>query len=259
MITENPRKYSDSPYSVVLVHGGPGAPGEMAPVAKELSKKFGVLEPLQTKNSVNSQVEELRQQIVENANTPVVLIGWSWGAWLSFIVTAKNPDLVSKLILISSGPFEAEYAKSIMPTRLTHLTQEEGARVKVLIDIFQKENTDNKSFQEFGELMSKADSFDPIPESGETIEPQSDIYESVWKEAEELRRNGGLLEYGKLIKCPVIVIHGDYDPHPFEGIRKPLTRVLKDSKFILLEDCGHHPWFEKQAKDKFYEILTREL
>ncbi|MBI2405567.1 alpha/beta hydrolase [Candidatus Microgenomates bacterium] len=231
----------------------------MAPVAKELSIEFGVLEPLQTKNSVKGQVEELSQQIVKNANSPVVLIGWSWGAWLSFIVTAENPSLVKKLILIGSGPFEAEYAKSIMPTRLTHLTRKEGERVKELMNMFQKGITDNKLFQEFGELMTKADSFDPLQERGEGIEPQSDIYESVWKEAEELRKSGKFLEYGKTIACPVVVIHGDYDPHPFEGIKKPLSKIIKNCKFILLENCGHHPWFEKQAKDKFYEILTREL
>ena len=259
MITDNPRKYGNQPYSVVLVHGGPGAPGEMASVARELSKRFGVLEPLQTKNSVSGQVEELKQQIIKNATTPVVLVGWSWGAWLSFIVAAENPVLVKKLILISSGPFEAEYAKSIMPTRLDRLTREEGEKVKELIDTFQKGIIDNKLFQEFGELMRKADSFDPIQERGGATESQPDIYESVWKEAEELRRSGKLLEHGKSIDSPVVVIHGDYDPHPFEGIKEPLSRTIKDCKFILLENCGHHPWLEKQAKDKFYEILTKEL
>ncbi len=256
---ENPRKYGSSPYWVVLVHGGPGAPGEMAAVARELSKKLGVLEPLQTKKSVNAQIKELTQQIIENASIPVVLIGWSWGAWLSFIVTAQNPDVVKKLILISSGPFEAEHAERIMATRLAHLTPEEGQRVKTFSDMFQKGHPDNKSFQEFGELISKADSFNPIQEKGEDVKVQSEIYEHVWKEAEELRKSGRLLEYGKLITCPVVVIHGDYDPHPFEGVKQPLSKIMKDCKYILLHHCGHYPWLEKQAKDKFYEILAKEL
>jgi len=259
MIAENPRKYGKPPYSVVLVHGGPGAPGEMAPVAEELSKKLGILEPLQTENSVNGQVEELKRQIVENSEVSVVLVGWSWGAWLSFIVTAKNPNLVKKLILISSGPFEAEYAKSIMPTRLTHLTPEECEKVKVIINMLQKGKSDNKSFKEFCELMSKADSFNPISEDNREVGVQPDIYESVWKEADEFRRSGKLLEYGKSITCPVVVIHGDYDPHPYEGVKEPLSRILKNSKFIFLKNCGHHPWAEKEAKDKFYEILDKEL
>jgi hypothetical protein len=55
---KNLRKYGKSPYEVAVVHGGPGAPGEMAPVAKELSLLTGVLEPLQTADSLEGQVRE---------------------------------------------------------------------------------------------------------------------------------------------------------------------------------------------------------
>ena len=30
---------------------------------------------------------------------------------------------------------------------------------------------------------------------------------------------------GRKIKCPVVAIHGDYDPHLAEGVREPLSRV----------------------------------
>jgi pimeloyl-ACP methyl ester carboxylesterase len=56
-----------------------------------------------------------------------------------------------------------------------------------------------------------------------------------------------------------VAIHGDYDPHLAEGIREPLSRVIKDFRFILLEKCGHEPWRERYAHDEFYEILTSEL
>jgi len=41
------RKWGHGPYSLAVIHGGPGAPGEMAPVARELSMSAGVLEPFQ--------------------------------------------------------------------------------------------------------------------------------------------------------------------------------------------------------------------
>ena len=43
-----------------VVHGGPGACGEMAPVARRLASARGVLEPIQTALSLEGQVEELR-------------------------------------------------------------------------------------------------------------------------------------------------------------------------------------------------------
>ena len=54
---ENLRIYGRKPYAIAVVHGGPGAPGSIAPVARELSKDMGVLEPLQTKDSLEGQIE----------------------------------------------------------------------------------------------------------------------------------------------------------------------------------------------------------
>jgi pimeloyl-ACP methyl ester carboxylesterase len=86
-----------------------------------------------------------------------------------------------------------------------------------------------------------------------------EIFKGVWEEASDLRRSGKLLELGREIQCQVVAIHGDYDPHPFEGVREPLSRFLKDFKFILLEKCGHRPWIEKEVKERFYEILKQEI
>ena len=61
---KNFRKYGDAPFRVAVVHGGPGAGGEMAPVARFLSSQFGVLEPIQTKHSVHEQVEEVNDMRV---------------------------------------------------------------------------------------------------------------------------------------------------------------------------------------------------
>src|SRR5947208_748840 len=135
----NLRKYGSPPYNVAVIHGGPGAPGYMAPVARELSARRGVLEPLQTARALAGQVEEL------------------------------------------------------------HL--------------------------------------------------------AVWQDAKEFRRYGALLWLGKQIQCPVLAIHGDYDPHPAEGVEKPLSGVLQDFRFILLADCGHLPWIEKEAREEFYRIV----
>lgn len=65
MRMQNFRTYGKPPFEVVVVYGGPGAAGEMAPVARELAQTFGILEPLQTANTVEEQVEELRS-ILEN-------------------------------------------------------------------------------------------------------------------------------------------------------------------------------------------------
>lgn len=258
---KNLRKYGKGPFAVVVVHGGPGAAGEMAPVARELASRWGVLEPLQTEASLEGQIEELRTVLQENGDLAVFLIGFSWGAWLSYMVTARYPALVKKLILIASGPFEEKYVAGIEETRLSRLTEEERTEVNSLYEVLENPAAKDKceAFARFGALFSKADSYDPAGLESDTVDYQPDIFLSVWREAAELRRSGELLELGKRIKCPVIAIHGDYDPHPAEGVRKPLSAILKNFRFILLENCGHKPWIERQARDRFYEILKEQL
>jgi pimeloyl-ACP methyl ester carboxylesterase len=258
---KNLRKYGKAPFNVGVIHGGPGAPGEMAPVARELASTWGVLEPLQTATSIEGQLNELRAVLNKHGDLPVILIGHSWGAWLSFIFAARYSELVKKLILIGSGPFEEKYASRITETRLSRLNKEERLKVHTLNEDLNEPSIKDKAaiLAQFGKLMSRADSFDPLPSDNEELNIQYDIFQSVWKEAEELRQSGKLLELGKQIQCQIVAIHGDYDPHPAEGIQKPLSRILKDFRFILLRNCGHDPWMEQTARDRFYKILKNEL
>jgi len=263
---DNLRIYGTPPYSIVVVHGGPGARGEMAPVAQELSKRWGVLEPLQTATSVQGEVEELKSVLVRAGDLPATLIGFSWGAWLSIILAAEYPALVGKLILVGSGPFEERYAASIAETRRSRLTREERADLAAITRILESSEDvgaekKRAALARMGALLSKVDEFDPLPSSieSEVVDLRSDVFQAVWKEAAELRRTGKLLDLVKKVEGPVVAIHGDYDPHPAVGVRRPLSAFLKCFRFILLDRCGHAPWTERWAKEKFYDILNEEL
>jgi pimeloyl-ACP methyl ester carboxylesterase len=220
----NFRKYGGPPFAVAVVHGGPGAPGEMSTVARELSSVVGVLEPLLTAPSVDGQVEELRAVLEENGRLPLSLIGFSWGAWLSVIFTTRYPTYANKLILLSSGPFEEKYATNIMKTRLQRLQKGERREAKALYEAIIGSTLSRDSLTRFGQLISKADSYDLLPDESQ-----------------------------------VVAIHGDYDPHPADGVKHPLSGAIKDFRFVLLKKCGHYPWRERNARDMFYCILNAEI
>ncbi len=257
----NLRTYGKKPFRVAVIHGGPGARGEMAPVARELAARQGILEPLQTATSLKEQIEELRTVLEEHGDLPLTLLGFSWGAWLGFLVAARYPAIVSKLILVGSGPYEAKYATTIQTTRLARLQESERHELKTLIEVFNTPmaQDDSTVLARIGVLCAKADAYDPINESCEEIDCQVSLFHGVWKDAEELRRGGKLLQLGARIRCPVVAIHGDYDPHPADGVKKPLSALLKDFRWNLLQHCGHKPWIEQQAKSRFYDILKEEL
>jgi len=233
----------------------------MAPLAAELALRHGVLEPQQTATSIDGQVEELKDALEVSADLPVTLVGHSWGAWLGYIFTARHPALVKKLILVSSGGFEDKYAATTQETRLSRLDEEERKEVKRLLEIILNRSTvdGNADFARLGELFFKTDAYDPLPQEPPDTVFSLDIYKRVWGEATELRRSGRLLAMGREIASPVLAIHGAYDSHPAAGVERPLSTVLRDFRFILLEKCGHKPWIERQARERFFAILEGEL
>jgi pimeloyl-ACP methyl ester carboxylesterase len=256
---KNIKTYGSPPFSIALLHGGPGASGEMKYLAENLSHEFGVLELIQTEKSVDSQIQELHHQLTNSADLPAILVGYSWGAWLGYLFSGRYPELVKKLILISSGAFDEAYNADFMSLRRSRLSPEERAETQALMAKINAGNRDDELLARFGELMTIADSYDYMPVANESVHVNMEVYQSVWTEAATLRKTKELLRHGKTITCPVVAIHGDYDPHPAIGVEEPLSKMLDDFKMILLEKCGHTPWKERIAHDKFFEILSKEV
>jgi len=256
------RKYGSVPFRIVLLHGGPGAAGQLAPVAKELSSDFSVIEHFQTADTIAGQVEELREVITGTCKLPVVLIGHSWGAWLACIFASQFPALVKKLILVSAGAFKESYNKKLMETRLKRLNKrnrEKAEYLLVRLNNPRAKNISSMDFSRFGRLMEKADIFSPEPNKAPPVNIDAELFRNVWGEAVMLRASGELLNCCRELTCPVAAIHGDYDAHPYSGVREPLREVISNFKFHLLKNCGHYPWREKQAKDEFHRILKKEI
>ncbi len=256
---ETIRKYGQKPFRIGLLHGGPGASGEMRPVAKNLSDDFGIIEFLQTEKSVNGQIEELYRQIKLHADLPITLIGHSWGAWLGFLFASRHPKFLQKLILVSAGAFENEYNNDLIITRLNRLDQKDRLEAERLILIINSGRPDNSIFKQFGKLMTIADSYDCLPSDNNSVDLNIEIYQAVWAEASKLRETKELINCANLISIPVVAIHGDHDSHPIDGVKIPLSKGLSDFRMIIIKDCGHTPWRERFAKDVFFEILRKEL
>lgn len=257
---DNVRFYGEAPYAVVLIHGGPGAAGEMAPVARRLAAEGrSVLEPLQTADSVDGQIEELAEVLANFVRTPATLVGYSWGAWLALLTAARHPDRVERLILVSCGSLEERYAQKTLAKRLKRLAPKVRLEAQRLLGLLEgsSEPTDKNALARLGEIFSRTDVYDPMPEAFEAVDVQTHIYQRVWEQAAELRRSGELLRCAAEMKCPVTAIHGDFDPHPWQGVKEPLERILPSFQFILLKKCGHKPWVERQAGEKFFQILEK--
>ena len=256
----NYRKHGKQPYEIITLHGGPGALGELKYLSQKIGKKYGVIEYLQTKDSIELLLKDINKIITENARVPVKVVGFSWGAWLAVFFAEQYPELVKSLILISSGPFEEKYSKNIQKNRFDRMDEKEKNLFKEVEQKFSEgKNVKLKQLNSFVDLMHKVDAYQYKEINNNATNFQIDLYKKIWSEAAQLRKNNKLMKSLSKIDCPIKVIHGDYDPHPFQGVKEPLDKLDKDYQFELIKNCGHTPWKEKKAASDFYDTLFNFL
>ena len=104
--------YGETGPVVIVLHGGPAAVGEAAPIARRLSALFRTIEPYQRGSgnetlTVSRHVEDLHQliQSMQNDSKPSI-VGESWGAMLALAYASAYPDTTDALVLVGCGTFD---------------------------------------------------------------------------------------------------------------------------------------------------------
>lgn len=256
------RRYGNAPWRAAVLNGGPGAPGTIAGVARELGKTVGTVEPIQSRASIGGLIMELRDQLAELTEQPLLLAGHSWGAWLSLLFAAHYPERVRRLVLVGSGPLIAEYAEQIPMRRSARLTTAQNAEFAEELAALRNESDGsrrNAALNRVKELTRLSDHFHSRPtrpEEKDDILPFSAAqYAAVWPEAEKLRADGVLLEAARKLQCPVTVLHGEDDPHPWAGVVEPLRATGAKLDVHIFHRCGHCPFNEEFAAEPFFAVL----
>ena len=209
----------------------------------------GVVEALQSQYSISELIEELYLQIIEYCQEKPTLIGHSWGAWLAVLFAEKYPKLCKNIILVGCPPLEDKYVKEISLRRLRNLSEEDSKVFQRMMDNVAAD----EDIKKISSILEKSDNYDL--ESNEKLIADNEMYNRIWNEAAKLRTNGALLTAFKNIQSRLFLIQGVCDPHPIEGVMKPLEENGIPCKTYILEKCGHNPFMEKYAKEKFYDIL----
>lgn len=250
------------PYNLVFLHGGPGAGGELAGLAEDISSAKGVIEPRLYSLGITEQLEYLSGIITRFGDQKVVLAGYSWGAWLGIMLAGTYPQLISKLILVSCPLFQSAEAKNIMDTRLRRMDEGQKNKLATLTRFLAEAENDamaDESLAEIGKLVLQVDAYSPLYLPDAFLECSYKIYKSIWQEALKLRLENKFEEYLSAVKCPVVAIHGDYDPHPARPVLDYLANHLERFSAVLLKRCGHCPWQEKYAREEFIACLQKEI
>lgn len=254
------RKYGKAPYQTAVLHGGPGAAGSASGLALLISKRAGVLEPMQSKDSIEGLIEELHEQLEENCSGKVILAGHSWGAWLAGLYAEKYPRNVKKVILIGCAPLEECYVSAIEERRRANMTPEETEEFGRILQYLANGSGEKSGYlRRLGEICGRADGYEEEESLCDETDADGALYEKVWNEASGMRSSGELLERFRRIACPLTLIQGAVDPHPVAGVLQPLKGGHADMKAYVLDRCGHTPWRERYARAEFARIMSEEL
>ncbi|MHC4927190.1 MAG: alpha/beta fold hydrolase [Planctomycetota bacterium] len=256
------RHYGSNGPVVLALHGGPAAPGYMVPIARRLADRFRVIEPLQRPSAPNStltvwqHIDDLNDVIDAYCEKPPMIVGHSWGAMLALAHAAAHPESVGGIVLVGCGSFNAasrERMEAIRNERMDAIMQARFDRLK------EDYPDPNKRLGAIGRLWQEIDSYDLVSLGNGVLTCDMKAHQETWQDVVRLQDEGIYPETFTAITSPVLMLHGNDDPHPGEMIRDSLLRYIPQLEYHSWKQCGHYPWLEKTVAADFYTVLSKWL
>lgn len=249
--------------SVVVLHGGPGAPASASALARALADPLHVVEPWQRWSSsvplsVDRHVEDLAGVISRDIpDEKPALVGESWGAMLALVFASRYPDRVSAVALIGCGTFDRRARARLHDTLAQRTSPELKAELADLESRFPDEGERLARAHRLSDSIytycRAAGAEDPV----ERFDPKGQA--ETWDDMARLQETGVYPARFVSIHCPVLMLHGSYDPHPGPMIRDGLKPYIPQLEYREFEQCGHSPWIEEHARDRFHIELRSWL
>ena len=256
------REYGTSGPAVVVLHGGPGAPGYMAPVARRLADSFRVLEPLQRGSgaeplTVARHVADLHELVASRCgDARPALVGHSWGAMLALAYSAAHPSEVASLALIGCGTFDPAAGERVREIRESRMDDALRQRMERLPLEFPDPD---ERLGVMADLILPLYSYELVSTDQELEGCDARAHHETWEDMLRLQEAGVYPAAFAAIDAPVIMLHGAEDPHPGQMIRASLEPHLPQLEYREWERCGHYPWLEKAVRDEFFAVLHEWL
>ena len=252
------REYGASGPPVLVLHGGPGAPGYMAPLARELADSFGVLEPFQRGSggerlTVARHLADLHEVVESGCGSErPALVGHSWGAMLALAYAAAHPGCAASLVLIGCGTFDPAARDHLRAIR----EQRTDERLRRRIQSLPEEYPDpDERLGALGNLLLPLYSYELVAYDDEVEAYDARAHHEAWEDMVRLQEEGAYPAAFSAIRAPAIMLHGVIDPHPGRMVRTSLEPHLPHLEYREWECCGHYPWLEKAIRQEFLAFL----
>ncbi len=255
------REHGKTGPHVVVLHGGPGAQGSAASLAASLAPWARVHEPLMRKAgtlplTMDQHAEDVSRVVPDRAT----YVGHSWGAMLALTYAALYPATVSSVILVGCGSYD-EIAREEHARRTRAALGPQGVARVAALERRLSTTTDagwrDSLLGQLGDAIERAQAVDPIGVTVADTTPDAAGHDETWADVIRLQREGIEPVRFASISCPVLMLHGDKDPHPGMMIRDALQPHIPQLAYIGIHDCGHVPWYERHGREPFFRALRQ--
>jgi len=261
---------------VLVLMGGPGVSGEgIEPVARMIARRARAIVPDQrgaggsipedpgaiTLDATLADFEALRREMRFEKWT---VWGCSWGGMLALDYASKFPESLEALVLVGSGGTSwGSFAAAFSDNMKARMSADDQAAQQYWSqpDVVAREP-----------LRAAVESIRAILPSQFYDRAKAPAAIAIWKPGREHYNPEAGIQlfpaYGKgapariealrRLDIPTLILQGRQDPMP-ESVALENQKLLKGSRLVWLDKCGHWAWIEQPAavEKALFEFLFR--
>ncbi|MFV2114579.1 alpha/beta fold hydrolase [Micromonospora sp. LOL_025] len=250
-------EHADIP--LVVLHGGPGLPDCLGPVAALVEDLCPVHRYDQRgtggsawegEHTIARHVQDLALLLDAWGHHRVVLAGHSFGTNMAGYFTLAHPERVAGSIQIA-GPFLDPWRDAYRAAQRARRTDEQQHRLDELDAIASRTDAEEIEYLTLSWFTDHADrvrAWDWALASARALRPVNYAMNSqlnAAKRADPLESH--VDELRERLPAGTVIIGGADDSRPAEALRRLGARL--GCEVVLIPNAGHHPWLE--APDQF--------
>lgn len=244
--------------AVVLLHGGPGLPDYLEPVAALLDDLTLVHRYDQRgvggsawagRHTLDLHLGDLDGLLDEWGHERVVLVGHSYGAELAARYCLRRPDRLAGLVLLS-GPYIEPWREAYRRTRNRRMTtaqRERRAELEKLEARSEAEETELLVLSWASDHADQQRAWSWASSAARTRRPVNWAMNrelSVDRSAASLKER--VADLASAVPTATVLIGGTEDPRPFEALVR-LGSYLR-RPVVSISGAGHEPWLEERER-----------
>jgi pimeloyl-ACP methyl ester carboxylesterase len=248
---------------LVMVHGGPGIPDYLAPVAEIVDDLCLVHRYDQRgtggsawegEHKIARHVQDLASLLDAWGYDRVVLLGHSFGTNMASYFLLAHPGRVAGLIQLA-GPFLDPWREADLAAQRARRSGEQQARLDELDAIASRSDAEETEFLALSWFTDHADqarAWDWALAAARTLRPVNYAMNAQLNAAKKTDPvESRLDELRELLPPGAVIIGGAGDSRPAAALRRLGARLA--CEVTIIPDAGHEPWLE--APDQFGEAL----